>query len=154
MRFRHTVGKMSGGIRLSGGFYNTTIVRFKAVRFAAKKQPYDYVRLSGYFKSFTTICRYKFLKGTDNFFKVTTMRRYFFKKTYDFPARLYDYATINRLRLSAVKKSHTTIRRYCLRLYDYETLTTMRLIAIKARKQLVLRAGPHEYIARHPGRST
>ena len=36
MRFRHTAGKMSGGIRLSGGFYNTTIVRFKAVRFAAK----------------------------------------------------------------------------------------------------------------------
>ena len=72
--------------------------------------------------------------------------------------QLYDYTTINRLRLSAVKKAirlsgvivydYTTIRLYDymtkkgLRLYDKKRLTTMRPIAIKARKQLVLRAGP------------
>ena len=75
--------------------------------------------------------------------------------------QLYDYTTINRLRLSAVKKAirlsgvivydYTTIRlknaynyvtKKGLRLYDYETLTTMRPITIKARKQLVLQVGP------------
>ena len=123
MRFRHTVGKMSGGIRLS-------IVRFKAVRLAnIKKQPYDYVRLSGYFKSFTTICRYK---GCTTIFK--NAGRLCDYETFT-TIQLYDYTTINRLRLSAVKKA---IRLSGVIVYDYTTIRPKKAYNYVTKKGLHL----------------